>query len=230
MPRRKLTGPCAVTNCNNSVKSYRNVTQDLKTKIDLYFDSQYNYLKVNQDQICFEHYMNIVNFVAFANQISENTTPRTFIDLGDIIEYSKISLNNSNSNTLIDYLKLYEEHQYIDLDPNNFSNIKVKIVNNGIFIDRSNFNELINIIINQNIQNNNNDLIQISGITINSKTLYNYREKIKDNYLIKINEYFASHLNNFHCFNIDDFHDIQILRQPNTTTFSTANHLATCIY
>src|SRR5260363_293845 len=117
MPRQKLTGPCAVNNCNNSVKSYRNVTQDLKTKIDLYFDSQYNYLKVNQDQICFEHYMNIVNFVA--NQISENTRPRTFIDLGDIIEYSKIILNNSdtnnsdtdtnNSDTSIDYLNLYKE-------------------------------------------------------------------------------------------------------------------------
>ncbi|CAG8816655.1 24151_t:CDS:1, partial [Dentiscutata erythropus] len=94
-------------------------------------DLQYNYLKVNQDQICFEHYINIVNFVNFvANQISENIRPRTFINLGDIIEYSKISLNNSNSNTLIDYLKLYEEHQYIDLDLNNFSNIEVKIVNN----------------------------------------------------------------------------------------------------
>src|SRR5260364_177469 len=175
MPRQKLTGPCAVNNCNNSVKSYRNVTQDLKTKIDLYFDSQYNYLKVNQDQICFEHYMNIVNFVA--NQISENTRPRTFIYLGDIIEYSKIRSNNSNSNTLIDYLKLYEEHQYIDLDSNNFSNIKVKIINDGIVIDRSNFNKLISIIINQNIQDNNNNLIQtckfITIFTILIIILYN---------------------------------------------------------
>ncbi|CAG8852200.1 36583_t:CDS:1, partial [Racocetra persica] len=76
---------CTVNNCNNSVKSYRNIIQALKDKIDLYFDSQYNYLKVNQDQICFEYYMNIVNFVA--NQTSENTKPRTFIDLDDIIEY-----------------------------------------------------------------------------------------------------------------------------------------------
>ncbi|CAG8831213.1 3875_t:CDS:1, partial [Gigaspora margarita] len=131
MLRKKLTGPCAVNNCNNLVKSYRNVTQDLKNKINLYFDSQYNYLKVDHDQICFEHYMNIVNFVT--NQISENTRPRTFIDLGDIIEYSKIILNNSNTNnsdTLIDYLNLYEEHQYIDLDFNNFSNIKIKIIDN----------------------------------------------------------------------------------------------------
>ncbi|CAG8766900.1 19469_t:CDS:1, partial [Gigaspora margarita] len=123
MPCPKLTGPCAVHNCNNSVKSYRNVTEELKNKIDQYLDLQYNYLKVNQDQICFEHYMNIVNFAA--SQESKNTKPATFIDLGDIIEYSKIISNNFNAP--IDYLKLYEEHQYIDLDLNNFSNIKIKI-------------------------------------------------------------------------------------------------------
>ncbi|CAG8480802.1 11381_t:CDS:2, partial [Racocetra persica] len=36
-------------------------------------------------------------------------------------------------------------------------------------------------------------------------------------------------LNNFYCFNINDFHDIHTLRQPNNTTLSTANHLATCV-
>ncbi|CAG8457622.1 38242_t:CDS:1, partial [Gigaspora margarita] len=131
MPHKKLIEPCAINNCNNLVKSYRNIIQDLKNKINLYFDLQYNYLKVSHDQICFEHYMNIVNFVA--NQISENTRTRTFIDLGDIIEYSKIILNNSNTNnfdTLIDYLNLYKEHQYIDLDFNNFSNTKIKIIDN----------------------------------------------------------------------------------------------------
>ncbi|CAG8852740.1 289_t:CDS:1, partial [Gigaspora margarita] len=104
-------------------------------------------------------------------QISENTKPRTFIDLGDIIEYSKIILNNSdrnnsdtnnsdtnNSDTLIDYLNLYEKHQYIDLDFNNFSNIKIKIINDGILIDQSNFNKLINRIINQKIQDKNNQI------------------------------------------------------------------------
>ncbi|CAG8823113.1 19231_t:CDS:1, partial [Gigaspora margarita] len=113
--------------------------------------------------------MNIVNFVA--SQISKNTRPRTFIDLGNIIEYSKIILNNSdtnnsdtnnsntnNSDALIDYLNLYEEHQYIDLDFNNFSNIKIKIINDGILIDRSNFNKLINRIINQKIQDKNNQI------------------------------------------------------------------------
>ncbi|CAG8797454.1 22822_t:CDS:1, partial [Gigaspora rosea] len=41
MPRQKLTGPCAVKDCTSSVKSFRNVTQDLKDKADKYFDSQY---------------------------------------------------------------------------------------------------------------------------------------------------------------------------------------------
>ncbi|CAG8801720.1 25246_t:CDS:2, partial [Gigaspora margarita] len=133
MPCQKLTGPCAVHNCNNLVKSYRNVIQ------------------ANQDQICFECYMNIVNFVA--SQVSKNTIPATFIDLGDIIEYSKIISNNSN--VPINYLKCYEEHQYIDFDLNNFSNIKMKMINDGIFIDQSNFNKLIYRIINQKIQDNN---------------------------------------------------------------------------
>ncbi|CAG8679459.1 12356_t:CDS:1, partial [Dentiscutata heterogama] len=90
-----LTKPCAVKDCTNTVKSFRNVTKELKTKIDQYFDLQYNYLKVNQDQICFG------------------------LILNDIL------VND------IDYLKFYEEQQYIDLDYNNFSDITTKIIDDG---------------------------------------------------------------------------------------------------
>ncbi|CAG8750074.1 9813_t:CDS:1, partial [Dentiscutata heterogama] len=37
------------------------------------------------------------------------------------------------------------------------------------------------------------DFLIKAGITISSKTLYTYKEKIKNNHLLKINEYFASH-------------------------------------
>ncbi|KAF0446152.1 hypothetical protein F8M41_002967 [Gigaspora margarita] len=109
MPHQKLTGPCAIKDCTSSVKSFKNVIQDLKDKTNKYFDSQFNYLKVNQDKICFEHYMN------------------------DIIETIKIISNNTPIDN--DYLKIYEEQQYIDLDINNFLNIKIKIVDNGVFIN-----------------------------------------------------------------------------------------------
>ncbi|CAG8554361.1 14761_t:CDS:2, partial [Racocetra fulgida] len=68
-----------------------------------------------------------------------------------------------------------------------------------------------------------------AGITINLQTLYNYKEKIKNNHSIKINEYFVSNINNFYCFNIDNFHDIHTLQQPNNTTLLITNHLATCV-
>ncbi|CAG8813917.1 22960_t:CDS:1, partial [Dentiscutata erythropus] len=64
MFRQKLTGPCAINNCNSQINSFRNVTQDLIDKIEKCSDFSYDYLKVNEDQICFEHYMNIVNFIA----------------------------------------------------------------------------------------------------------------------------------------------------------------------
>ncbi|KAF0382852.1 hypothetical protein F8M41_011847 [Gigaspora margarita] len=41
------------------------------------------------------------------------------------------------------------------------------------------------------------DFLIKAGITINSKTLYNYREKIKNNHLITINEYFSSYVSKF---------------------------------
>ncbi|CAG8633370.1 1563_t:CDS:1 [Racocetra fulgida] len=106
MPHQKLTEPCAINNCTSSAKSFRNVTQDFKNKINKYFDLEYNYLKVNEDQICFEHYMTIVNFVA--SKISENLKSKFFIDLGDIIKTSNIFSNYSNISN--DYLKFYEEN------------------------------------------------------------------------------------------------------------------------
>ncbi|CAG8794773.1 8642_t:CDS:1, partial [Racocetra persica] len=63
-------------------------------------------------------------------QISENKKPRTFVDLGDIIETIKIILNNTLVD-YVDYLKFYKEQQYIDMDINNFSNIKIKIIDNS---------------------------------------------------------------------------------------------------
>ncbi|CAG8704844.1 16973_t:CDS:1, partial [Cetraspora pellucida] len=148
MPRQKLTGSCAIKNCNSQVNSFRNITQDLIDKIEKCSDFSYDYLKVNEDQICYEHYMNIINFII--SQSFNNEKSITWIDLEDLIEISKISLNNSN--IPIDYLQNYKRNNFIDLDLNNFSNIKIKIVENNIIFSKKNFNKLIDIIINQTIQ------------------------------------------------------------------------------
>ncbi|CAG8641666.1 9249_t:CDS:2, partial [Racocetra fulgida] len=143
----------------------------------------------DQDQICFEHYMQIVNFVA--EQISKNEKLLTFVDLGDFIETNKLFLDNSN--IPIDYLKNYEKHQYIDLKSNNFSNIKIKILNDDIFINKQNFNKLIDKLINQNLENNN-DLIQTSNnlfstqLQLLTKVLYQYEEQ-NNNYLLNPNNF-----------------------------------------
>lgn len=36
-------------------------------------------------------------------------------------------------------------------------------------------------------------------------------------------------MNYLFCFNIDDYHSIHGWRMPNSTTLSTANHMATCV-
>jgi hypothetical protein len=135
MSCQRLTRPCAINNCNSQVNSFRNVIQVLIDKIEKCLDFSYDYLKVNKDQICFEHYINIVNFIT--SQSSNNEKSKTWIDLGDLIEISKISLNNSN--IPIDYLQNFKENDFIVLDLNNFSNIKIKIVKNNIIFSKKKF-------------------------------------------------------------------------------------------
>ncbi|CAG8812754.1 2054_t:CDS:2, partial [Cetraspora pellucida] len=118
---------------------------------------EFGYLKVEKDQICFEHYIKIINFIQDLK--SNNEFLKDYIDLADIIETSKFIPNSSN--IPINYLKFFEDQQVTNLTTNNFSNIKLKIVENGIFFDKTNFNKLINIIVNQKIEDNNNNSTQI---------------------------------------------------------------------
>ncbi|CAG8579262.1 4657_t:CDS:2, partial [Scutellospora calospora] len=251
MPHPRLTGPCAINNCNSQVNSIRNIIQDLIDKIEKCLDFSYDYLKVNEDQICFEHYMNIVNFIT--SQSSNNKKSKTWIDLGDLIEITQQKSFSNQLQLLTKTLYKYEDknNDYL-LDSDCFKQLieteEPQLIG---FLDEMT-NALQQIISqcyllaglrNQNINKYKTDLslylsscslsstgidfLMRAGIMISSKTLYNFKEKIKNNHLTKINEYFTSHLNIFHCFNINNFHEIHELRQPNNTTLSSANHLAT---
>ncbi|CAG8792499.1 12284_t:CDS:2, partial [Dentiscutata erythropus] len=110
-------------------------------------------------------------------QSSNNEKSKTWVDLGDLIEISKISLNNSNMP--IDYLQNYKENDFIDLDLNNFSNIKIKIVENDIIFSKKNFNKLIDIIINQTNQISQQKSFS-TQLQLLTKTLYKYEDKNND--------------------------------------------------
>ena len=65
------------------------------------------------------------------------------------------------------------------------------------------------------------------GISVSYKTVERHKKKITKDHLNKINEYFERNINKSFCFNIDDFHSIHSYRNPDTTTLSSAHHLAT---
>jgi hypothetical protein len=67
------------------------------------------------------------------------------------------------------------------------------------------------------------------SILVSYKTVDRYKKKIADNHFNKINQYFEENNNKLFCFNIDDYHSIHSYRNPNTTSLSTAYHMATCV-
>src|SRR5688572_24525049 len=73
------------------------------------------------------------------------------------------------------------------------------------------------------------DVMSRLGISVSYKSVDRYKKKITSGHLPKINQYFEENKNKLFCFNIDDYHSIHSFRQPNTTTLSTAHHMATCV-
>jgi hypothetical protein len=73
------------------------------------------------------------------------------------------------------------------------------------------------------------DVMARLGISVSYKTVERYKKKITKDHLNKINKYFGENIDKSFCFNLDDFHSIHSYRNPNTTTLSSAHHLATCV-
>jgi len=73
------------------------------------------------------------------------------------------------------------------------------------------------------------DIMSRLGISVCYKTLERYKKVIFSKHNEKINNYFEENTEKLIPFNIDDFHGIYSFRQPNTTTLSTACHMATCV-
>jgi hypothetical protein len=73
------------------------------------------------------------------------------------------------------------------------------------------------------------DVMSRLGISVSYKSVDRYKKNITSGHLPKINQYFEENKNKLFCFNIDDYHSIHSFRQPNTTTLSTAHHMATCV-
>jgi hypothetical protein len=73
------------------------------------------------------------------------------------------------------------------------------------------------------------DVMARLGISVSYKTVERHKKKIVKDHLNKINKYFEENIDKSFCFNIDDFHSIHSYRNPDTTTLSSAHHLATCV-
>lgn len=73
------------------------------------------------------------------------------------------------------------------------------------------------------------DIMSRLGISVSYKTLDRHKKNISSNHKEKINKYFEENASKLFCFNIDDYHSIHSYRNPNTTTLSTACHMATCV-
>jgi len=60
MPKPKNLGPCALPDCENTRKEFRKLTSYTIEKIQKKdFEQKYNFLKEN-DQLCYDHYLRIV--------------------------------------------------------------------------------------------------------------------------------------------------------------------------
>jgi len=73
------------------------------------------------------------------------------------------------------------------------------------------------------------DIMSRLGISVSYKTVERYKKKIADNHLKKMDVYFEENKHRLFCFNIDDYHSIHSYRNPNTTSLSSAHHMATCV-
>ena len=73
------------------------------------------------------------------------------------------------------------------------------------------------------------DVMARLGISVSYKTVDRYKRSIANNHPQKINQYFEENKDKLFCFNIDDYHSIHSYRSPNTTTLSSAHHMATCV-
>nr|CAG8443872.1 13418_t:CDS:2 [Entrophospora candida] len=73
------------------------------------------------------------------------------------------------------------------------------------------------------------DTLSNANLSACYKTIQNYKKNIAENHQKKVETYFTNYLPYMHCFNIDDFHSIHEWRRPDSTTPSSAVHMATCI-
>ncbi|RIB28607.1 hypothetical protein C2G38_2157441 [Gigaspora rosea] len=73
------------------------------------------------------------------------------------------------------------------------------------------------------------DTLAALGITITSRSIAYHKDAISKNHSETVESNLATSTNNVLILNIDDYHSIHSKRMPNSTTTSTAEHLATIL-
>lgn len=132
MPRTANQGPCSVIDCKNS-GPYRNFNKTSYTKsINSGTFSNFNYLTVDESQLCSSHYLQVCEPNKGKKYIpSENQNiNKTFHEQNNVFTIKNLldDLNHQNA-------------MFIDIS---LDDIYVNIANDSITMDNDDFNSLIN--------------------------------------------------------------------------------------